>query len=196
MKLSPISQRRWANFKANRRGFWSLWIFLAIFTLTLFAEFIANDKPMLASYKGELLYPVLVDYPEEKFGGFFAVTDFRDPTIQAEIDANGWTLWPPIRYSYRSVNNEMPGSAPTKPFFMYERKELCARYALGVDDPACRLGNFNWLGTDDQGRDLLARVIYGFRVSVLFGLLLTIGSAVIGVTAGAVQGFFGGWTDF
>jgi microcin C transport system permease protein len=195
VKLSPISQRRWANFKANRRGFWSLWLFIAIFTLTLFAEFVANDKPILASYKGEMLYPVLIDYPEEKFGGFFAVTDFRDPTIQAEIDANGWTLWPPIRYSYRSVNNEMPGSAPTKPFFMYERKELCARYALGLDDPSCRLGNFNWLGTDDQGRDLLARVIYGFRVSVLFGLLLTIGSAIIGVTAGAVQGFFGGWTD-
>jgi microcin C transport system permease protein len=135
VKLSPISQRRWANFKANRRGFWSLWLFLAIFTLTLFAEFVANDKPILASYKGELLYPVLVDYPEEKFGGFFAVTDFRDPTIQAEIDANGWTLWPPIRYSYRSVNNEMPGSAPTKPFFMYERKDLCARYPLGADDP-------------------------------------------------------------
>jgi microcin C transport system permease protein len=195
VSLSPINQRRLANFKANRRGFWSLWIFLAIFTLTLFAEFIANDRPILASYKGELLYPVLVDYPEEKFGGFFAVTDFRDPTIQAEIDANGWTLWPPIRYSYRSVNNEMPGSAPTKPFLMYERKELCARYPLGVADPGCRLGNFNWLGTDDQGRDLLARVIYGFRVSVLFGLILTIGSAVVGVSAGAVQGYFGGWTD-
>lgn len=195
MTVSPINQRRWANFKANRRGFWSLWLFLAIFGLSLFAEFIANDRPILVSYKGELLMPVFVDYPEEKFGGFYAVADFRDPVIQSEIDAHGWAIWPPIRYSFRSVNDEMPGSAPTKPFLMYSRDELCARYPLGLDDPNCRLGNFNWLGTDDQGRDLLARVIYGFRISVLFGLLLTLGSAVIGVAAGAVQGFFGGWTD-
>lgn len=193
--MSPLNQRRWQNFKANRRGFWSLWLFLLIFGLTLGAEFIANDKPILVSYKGELLTPVFVDYPEEKFGGFFAVTDFRDPVIQEEIDANGWALWPPIRYSYRTVNNEMPGSAPTKPAFLISRQELCANYPAGVEDPNCRAGNFNWIGTDDQGRDLLARIIYGFRISVLFGLLLTLGSAVIGVAAGAVQGYFGGWTD-
>jgi microcin C transport system permease protein len=193
--LSPLNQRRWQNFKANRRGFWSLWIFLLIFGLSLGAEFIANDKPVLVSYKGELLMPVLVDYPEEKFGGFFAVTDFRDPVIQEEIDAHGWALWPPIRYSYRTVNNEMPGSAPTKPAFLISREELCANYPLGVEDRNCRAGNFNWIGTDDQGRDLLARIIYGFRISVLFGLLLTLGSAIVGVAAGAVQGYFGGWTD-
>ena len=195
MTLSPLNQRRWQNFKANRRGYWSLWLFLLIFGLSLGAEFIANDKPILVSYKGELLTPVFVDYPEEKFGGFFAVTDFRDPVIQEEIDANGWALWPPIRYSHRTVNNEMPGSAPTKPAFLLDRAELCKNYPQGVEDTNCRAGNFNWIGTDDQGRDLLARIIYGFRISVLFGLLLTIGSAIIGVAAGAVQGFFGGWTD-
>jgi microcin C transport system permease protein len=193
--MSPLNQRRWQNFKANRRGFWSLWLFLLIFGLTLGAEFIANDKPILVSYKGEMLMPVFVDYPEEKFGGFYAVTDYRDPVIQDEIAANGWAVWPPIRYYYRTVNNEMPGSAPTKPALILSRDELCANYPLGVDDPNCRAGNFNWLGTDDQGRDLLARIIYGFRISVSFGLLLTLGSAIIGVAAGAVQGYFGGWTD-
>ena len=195
MRISPINQRRWQNFKANRRGYWSLWIFLVIFGLTLCAEFVANDRPILVSYKGELLMPVFVDYPEEKFGGFFAITDYRDPVIQDEISANGWAIWPPIRYDYRTVNNEMPGSAPTKPSFMYTNAQLCKGYVQGVDDPACGFGNTNLLGTDDQGRDLLARVIYGFRISVLFGLLLTIGSAIIGVTLGAVQGYFGGWTD-
>ena len=100
--------------------------FLFCLWLTLFAEFIANDRPILVSYKGELLLPVFVDYPEEKFGGFFAVTDYRDPVIQDEIDANGWVLWPPIRYSFRTVNNEMPGAAPTKPFLMYPKDERCA----------------------------------------------------------------------
>jgi microcin C transport system permease protein len=195
VRISPINQRRWANFKANRRGYWSLWIFLVIFGLTLASEFVANDRPILVSYKGELLMPVFVDYPEEKFGGFFAITDYRDPVIQDEISAHGWALWPPVHYDYRSVNNEMPGSAPTKPSFMYTRAELCNGYVQGVDDPACTFGNTNLLGTDDQGRDLLARVIYGFRISVLFGLLLTIGSAIIGVTLGAMQGYFGGWTD-
>lgn len=103
--LSPLNQRRWRNFKANRRGWWSLWIFLFLFVTSLFAEFIANDKPILVSYKGEILMPVLVDYPEEKFGGFYAVTDYRDPVIQDEINQNGWAIWPPVRYSYRTVNN-------------------------------------------------------------------------------------------
>ena len=103
--LSPLNQRRWQNFKANRRGYWSLWIFLVLFVVSLFAEFIANDRPILVSYKGELLFPVFVDYPETKFGGFLAITDYRDPVIAEEIEANGWMIWPPIRYSYDTVNN-------------------------------------------------------------------------------------------
>lgn len=193
--LSPLNQRRWQNFKANRRGYWSLWIFLVLFVLSLFSEFIANDKPVLAFYKGELLIPVMVDYPEEKFGGFYAVTDYRDPVISDEIEANGWLVWPPVRYSYRTVNNDIPEAAPAKPSWMYDKEFRCQRYPQGVNDPNCTVGNWNWLGTDDQTRDVLARVIYGFRISVLFGLVLTAASAVIGVTAGAVQGYFGGWTD-
>ena len=193
--LSPLNQRRWQNFKANRRGYWSLWIFLVLFVLSMLANVIANDRPIMASYKGELLFPVAIDYPEEKFGGFLAVTDYRDPVIYEEIEANGWILWPPVRYSYRTVNNEIPEAAPAKPSWMYDRETRCQRYPLGADDPACTLGNWNLLGTDDQTRDVLARVIYGFRISVLFGLALTLCSAVIGVTAGAIQGYFGGWTD-
>ena len=193
--LSPLNQRRWQNFKANRRGYWSLWIFLVLFVVTLMAEFVANDKPVLVSYKGEILSPVLVDYPEEKFGGFLAITDYRDPVIQEEIEANGWMLWPPIRYNYRTVNREIPEAAPAKPSWMYTPEERCSQFVDGVDDPNCNMGNWNWLGTDDQARDVLARVIYGFRISVLFGLTLTLFSAVIGVSAGAVQGYFGGWVD-
>jgi microcin C transport system permease protein len=193
--MSPINARRWSNFKANRRGFWSLWIFLFLFVIAMGAEFIANDKPILVSYKGELLTPVFVDYPEEKFGGFFAVTDYRDPVIQEEIDANGWALWPPIRYSYRTVNNDIPSAAPSKPAFLLSKEERCARYAQGVNDPNCIAGNMNWLGTDDQARDVFARALYGFRISVLFGLILTAAAAVIGIWLGAVQGFYGGWTD-
>ena len=193
--LSPLNQRRWQNFKANRRGYWSLWIFLVLFVLSMLANVIANDRPIMASYNGELLFPVAIDYPEEKFGGFLAVTDYRDPVIYEEIEANGWILWPPVRYSYRTVNNEIPEAAPAKPSWMYDRETRCQRYPLGADDPACTIGNWNWLGTDDQTRDVLARVIYGFRISVLFGLALTLCSAVIGVTAGAIQGYFGGWTD-
>jgi microcin C transport system permease protein len=193
--LSPLNQRRWQNFKANRRGYWSLWIFLVLFVLSLFAEFLANDRPILASYKGEILFPVLVAYPEEKFGGFLAVTDYRDTVIQEEIEANGWMIWPPIRYSYRTVNNEIPEAAPARPSWLYDRETRCNRYPGGAADPNCTLGNWNWLGTDDQARDVLARIIYGFRISVLFGLILTACSAVLGVSAGAVQGYFGGWVD-
>ncbi len=193
--LSPLNQRRWRNFKANRRGYWSLWIFLVLFVLSLFAEFVANDKPIIASYKGEILFPVLVDYPEEKFGGFLAVTDYRDPVIFNEIKAHGWLIWPPIRYSYRTVNNEIPTAAPAKPSWLYSKEVRCQRYPKGVDDPDCTLGNWNWLGTDDQARDVLARVIYGFRISVLFGLTLTFFSAILGVSAGAIQGYSGGWVD-
>jgi microcin C transport system permease protein len=197
-RLSPVNRRRWDNFKANRRGFWSFWIFLVLFGLSLGAEFIANDKPVLVSYKGELLVPALVQYPEEKFlgdMGFLAITDYGAPEISGEIKANGWMIWPPIRYSYQTANSNIPHSAPTRPFWLMDKAERCSGYPQGENDPGCTLGNLNWLGTDDQARDVAARMIYGFRISVLFGLCLTIASAIVGVTAGAVQGYFGGWTD-
>ena len=194
-RLSGLNQRRWALFKANRRGYWSLWVFLILFFLSLFAELIANDKPIIASYKGELLFPIVKDYPEDKFGGFLLVTDFRDPFIQEEISANGWMVWPVVRYGYRTVNNELPKPAPSPPAWRLTSEERCARYPGGQQDPNCIFGNMNWLGTDDQGRDVVARVIHGFRISVVFGLILTILSSIIGVIAGAVQGYFGGWTD-
>lgn len=193
--LSPINLRRWQNFKANRRGYWSLWIFLALFFVSLASDFIANDRPLIVSYKGELLVPVLVDYPEEKFGGFLAEADYRSDYIAEEINANGWMMWPPIHYSYQTVNSNIPHSAPTAPFWTMPLEERCAGYPLGAEDPGCTAGNLNWLGTDDQARDVVARMLYGFRVSVLFGLILTLSSAVVGVAAGAVQGYFGGWTD-
>ena len=194
-RLSPITQRRWENFKANKRGSWSLWIFIFLFLTSLFAEVIANDKPIVASYNGELLFPVVVDYPEEKFGGFLAVTDYRDPFIQDEINANGWMVWPLFRYSFRTVNKDIPRPAPSAPYWLMDRSEACGKYPKGVDDVNCTFGNLNLLGTDNQGRDVVARVIYGFRLSVIFGLVLTIFSSIIGVAAGAVQGYFGGWTD-
>jgi len=201
-KLSPLNQRRFANFKANRRGYRSLCIFLVIFTLSLFAEFIANDRPLLVSYKGEWLSPVLVDYPEEKFGGFLAVTDYKDPVIIDEINANGWAIWPPIRYSYDTINKDYPGRKSSDGLCLgYPAPPPWASSLPLCDAPPDQLarfkafGNTNWLGLDDQGRDIVARVIYGFRVSVLFGLLLAVLSAIIGVTAGAVQGYFGGKTD-
>jgi microcin C transport system permease protein len=195
--LSPLNRRRWANFKSNRRGYWSLWIFAILFVLTLFAEFIANDRPIMVSYKGELLFPVVVAYPEEKFGGFLAVTDYRDPAIRQEIEEHGWMLWPPIRYSYRTVRTD-GGPFPARPVWLKADRPTCAgatpaeRARQPLD---CDIGNWNWLGTDDQGRDVVARLIYGFRISVLFGLVLTLISSLIGIAAGAVQGYFGGWTD-
>jgi microcin C transport system permease protein len=195
MALSPLNQRRLAKFRAHKRGYWSAILFSILFGLSLFAEFIANDKPILVSYKGEWLYPVVVDYPEEKFGGFLGVTDYRDPTIIDEINTNGWAIWPPIRYSYRTVNNELPTPAPAKPSWSFSKEDRCQRYPKGVDDPSCTLGNWNWLGTDDNARDVVARLIYGFRISVAFGLTVTLFSSVIGVAAGAVQGYFGGKTD-
>jgi microcin C transport system permease protein len=163
--------------------------------MSVFAPIIANDRPMLVSYKGELLFPTFVNYPESKFGGFLARTDYRDPVNQEEIRANGWMIWPPIRYSYNTVNNELPRPAPSTPASNLTREEACAKYPLGAADPNCNFGNLNWLGTDDQGRDVVARLIYGFRISVAFGLILTFFSSIIGVAAGAVQGYFGGWTD-
>jgi len=193
--LSPPNLRRWQNFKANRRGYWSFWLFMLLFVLSMGAEFIANDRPIIASYKGEILLPIFVNYPEEKFGGFLAETDYRSSYISDEIDAHGWMIWPPVRYSYQTVNSNIPHSAPTPPFWLMSADERCSAYPLKSADPGCSLGNLDWLGTDDQARDVMARMIYGFRVSVLFGLALTICSAIVGVTAGAVQGYFGGWTD-
>ncbi|MFD1945100.1 ABC transporter permease [Paradevosia shaoguanensis] len=193
--LSPLNQRRIANFRRSRRGVWSLWIFLFLFFVTLFAEVISNDRPIIAFYKGELLVPALVDYPESKFGGFLAVTNFRDQVNQDEINANGWMLWPPIRFSYTTVDDTLSIPVPSPPSWMLGKETNCQRFPQGVDDPNCNLGNWHWLGTDDQGRDVLARLIYGFRISVLFGLALTIFSSVIGILAGAVQGYFGGWID-
>ncbi|MEO8421774.1 MAG: ABC transporter permease [Hyphomicrobium sp.] len=201
-KLSPINQRRLTNFKANRRGYWSLRIFLTLFVVTLFAEFIANDRPLLMSYKGELLSPVLFDYPESKFGGFLAITDYKDPLILDEIKANGWAIWPPISYSYDTINKDYPGrKGQDKLCLGYPAPPPWASSAPLCDAPPDQLarfnalGNTNWLGLDNQGRDVVARVIYGFRISVLFGLLLAMFSAAVGVTAGAVQGYFGGRTD-
>ncbi len=193
--LTPVNRRRLDNFKANKRGYWSFWLFLLLFGLSLVAELIANDRPIIASYKSEILFPVVVDYPEEKFGGFLAQTDYRAPDIQSEINAHGWMIWPPIRYSYQAANSDIPHSAPTPPFWLMDKSERCAGYALKDQDPGCTLGNLNWLGTDDQARDVMARMIYGFRISVLFGLALTLASAVVGVSAGAIQGYFGGKVD-
>ena len=170
--IRPLTRRRLENFKANKRGYWSFWVFTMLFILSLFAEFIANDKPFLVSYKGELLMPVFRAYPETKFGGDFETeADYRDPFVAELIETEGWIVWPPIRYSYNTINYDLPVPAPAPP------------------------SEENLLGTDDQGRDVLARVIYGFRISVLFGLVLTVFSSIVGVTAGAVQGYFGGWLD-
>src|ERR687893_858808 len=194
VQLSPLNRRRLDNFKANRRGYWSFWIFLVLFVFSLFAEFLANDRPLVASYKGEILYPVFVDYPEEKFGGFLAQTDYRDPLIVKEIAENGWAIWPPIRFSYRTHNLDLPVPAPAPPTWMLSDAQ-CRPIAERTGGTGCRDIEWNWLGTDDQGRDVVARLIYGFRISVLFGLILTGISSIIGVAAGAVQGYFGGWTD-
>ena len=171
-RITPLTRRRLANFRANRRGFWSLWLFLALFFGSLFAEVIANDKPLLVRYDGAYYLPVFTSYPETTFGGEFATeTDYRDPFVRTLIAAKGWMIWPLIPYSYQTINYALPVPAPAPP------------------------SAENWLGTDDQGRDVVARMIYGFRISVLFGLTLTLFSSLIGVAAGAVQGFFGGLTD-
>ncbi|PPQ39184.1 microcin C transport system permease protein [Rhodoblastus acidophilus] len=196
LKLTPITRRRLRAFATHRRGVWSLWLFLAAFLLSLGAEFIANDRPILISYKGEWLFPALHDYPEDKFGGFLAETDYRDPVIFKEIEANGWIIWPPVRYSYNTHNLGLPTPAPSAPTWMLSDAQ-CAHGKTfdGGAAQTCRDIEWNWLGTDDQGRDVVARLIYGFRISVLFGLLLASISSLVGVAAGAVQGYFGGWTD-
>ena len=194
-RLSPLNQRRLANFRSNRRGWWSLWIFLVLFIVTLGAEFVANDRPIIVQYKGEILVPALITYPESKFGGFMALTDYLQPFIETEIAENGWAIWPPVRFRYDTKDRNQAFSGANPPSWMLSRDEFCQRYRLGTDDPGCHIGNYHWLGTDSQGRDVLSRLIYGFRISILFGLILTVFSSIIGVAAGAVQGYFGGWID-
>jgi len=199
LRLTPLDRRRLENFKANRRGFWAFWLFLAMFLMSLGSEFLANDRPILAYYKGELLAPAFVTYPEEKFGGFLARTDYRDPTIAKEIDAHGWMLWPPIRYSYDTHNLDLPTPAPSPPTWLLSKQQCDAaaakKIAPGEPNRGCADIEWNLLGTDDQGRDVVARLLYGFRLSVLFGLILATVSSAIGVAAGAIQGYFGGRVD-
>lgn len=172
MAMSQLNQRRLQTFKRNRRGYWSFWIFCILFVLSLGAEFLANDKPILVNYDGKMHFPIFKVYPETVFGGDFETeADYTDEFVQELINEKGSMIWPPVRFSHDTVDFNLTGSAPTPP----ERRHL--------------------LGTDDQGRDVVARIIYGFRISVLFGLLLTLFSSVIGVSAGAVQGYFGGWLD-
>jgi len=172
VSLSPLTQRRLQQFRANARGFWSLWIFLALFVVALAAPFVANDKPVLVSYDGALYFPTFVSYPETAFGGDFETeAEYRDPFVAELIEAKGWLVFPPIAYNYDTINYNLPSPAPSPP------------------------DGENWLGTDDQGRDVLARVIWGFRISVLFGLALTVVSSIIGIAAGAVQGYYGGTLD-
>jgi microcin C transport system permease protein len=172
MRLSPLWQRRLGNFRAHRRGRVSLWIFCAVFLASLSANFIANDKPLLVEYGGNLYFPVLQRIPEQKFGPAFLPTeaDYTNPQIQAAIRAHGWMLWPPIRYSYDTIAWNAR-TAPAPP------------------------GLQHWLGTDDLSRDVFARVLYGLRLSILFGFGLTFAASILGIFAGAVQGFYGGLTD-
>jgi microcin C transport system permease protein len=196
LAISPLNRRRWLNFKANRRGYVAFWVFMVLFVISLFAEFIANDKPFYVSFDGRSYFPAVITYPETAFGGDFeTAADYRDPYLQKLIaEKGGFMLWPPIRYSYNTHNLDLPTPAPSKPTWMLT-EEQCKAVVDRKGLTGCRDLEYNWLGTDDQGRDVVARLLYGFRISVLFGLALTIISSVIGVAAGAVQGYFGGWTD-
>ena len=171
--MSPLNQRRLAIFRSHRRGWWSLWIFLILFVICAAAEFVANDRPLVIRYDGHWFFPVLQDYSEDAFGPDFLPTDadYTDPELAQAIHAKGWMIWPAVPFSYGTIIKDLPSPPPTAP----SRRNL--------------------LGTDDQARDVLARVIYGFRISVLFGFTLTIISSILGIMAGAVQGFYGGLTD-
>ncbi len=183
------------NFKANRRGYWSLWIFLVLFIVSLFAEFIANDKPLFIHFDGKNYFPVFFTYPDTEFGDDLGTAaDYRDPYMQKFLDEhNAIEIWPPIRFSYKTINDRPPSAFPSKPTWLLNKADC--DFAAKNGYAQCGTLEMNWLGTDDQGRDVLARMIYGFRISVLFGLVLTIVSSIIGIAAGAVQGYFGGWTD-
>jgi microcin C transport system permease protein len=172
LRISPLTQRRLRNFRANHRGYWSMWAFLVLFAISLPAEFIANDRPLLVLYDGGLYFPVLKDYPETTFGGEFeTAADYRDPYVSDLIEKKGSIIWPLFPYGSNTIITNLPGPAPSPP------------------------SAANWLGTDDQARDVVARMIYGFRISILFGFILTTVATLIGITAGAVQGYFGGWID-
>ena len=194
--MSPLNRRRWQNFKRNRRGYWSFWIFIVLFVVSLFAELIANDRPFLIKMDGKLYFPAFITYSETTFGGDFeTAADYRDPFLQKLIaDKGGTMVWPLIRYSYDTHNLDLPTPAPSKPTWMLTEAE-CKTVVDKKGLSGCRDLEYNWLGTDDQGRDVLARLIYGFRISVLFGLSLTIASSMIGIAAGGIQGYFGGWID-
>jgi len=199
--LSPINWRRWQNFKHNRRGFFSLWIFLTLFVVSLLAEFIANDKPLFISAGGHWYFPVLVNYPDTTFGDkndpnlIGTAADYRDdPYLRELIEKKaGYMIWPPIRFSYDSRVSKPASAFPAKPTWLLNQED-CEK-AIKGDFAKCGEVETSLLGTDDQGRDVVARLIYGFRISVLFGLALTLISSVVGVAAGAVQGYFGGKTD-
>ncbi|MDW6094165.1 ABC transporter permease [Vibrio rhizosphaerae] len=173
IKMNPMNAERWHRFKKSKRGYWSLWIFSCLFLLSLFAELIANDKPLFISYDHHWYFPIAYAYPETEFGGEFPTeADYTDPYVDELIREKGMIIWPLIRFSYDTINfNIDSGSVPSAPDAV------------------------NWLGTDDKGRDVLARLIYGFRISVLFGFVLTLVSSVIGVGVGAMQGYYGGWFD-
>lgn len=172
IKQNPSNHHRWTQFKSNKRGYYSLWIFSILFLLSLFAEVWVNDKPILVSYQSNWYFPILQDIPEYKLGGDFDIsTDYRDPYMAEQINKEGWMLWPLIPFYYDSINYELTSAAPSAP------------------------DSLNWLGTDDQGRDVVARLIYGFRISVVFALALTIISSIIGVVVGAIQGYYGGRID-
>ena len=172
LRVTPLVQRRLNNFRKNKRGFWSLWIFLFLFVVSLFAEFIANDRPVVIWFKSDVYFPIFEFYSETDFGGDFETeADYTDVHVQKLIEADGWMIWPPVRYSYDSHITDLASPAPSPP------------------------STQNWLGTDDQARDVFSRMIYGFRISVLFGLALTIFSSLIGIAVGAIQGYFGGLID-
>lgn len=172
MKMNPLTKERWARFRAHKRGYWSMWIFASLFVISLFAEIIANDKPLLINFKSNWYFPIAEQYTETEFGGEFeSEADYTDPYVAELIEADGYMIWPIIRFSFDTINYNLPGPAPSPP------------------------DSVNWLGTDDKGRDVLARIIYGFRISVLFGFALTIISTIVGVIVGACQGYYGGWID-
>jgi len=194
--ISPINRRRWENFKANRRGYVSFWVFLILFGISLCAELIANNKPFFVKYDGSFYFPVFRTYTETTFGGEFeTAADYRDPYLQQLIaEKGGYMVWPPIRFSYNTHNLDLPTPAPSKPTWLLTEQQ-CEAVVKKKGLTSCKDLEYNWLGTDDQGFDVVARLIYGFRISVLFGLTLTLISSIIGVAAGAVQGYFGGWID-
>ena len=200
ISVSPLNKRRWESFKANRRGYWSLWIFLALFLISLFAEFIANDKPIFIHVNGKSFFPAVMTYPDTAFGPkddpnlFGTAADYRDDYLMELIKKeNGTVVWPPVRFSYNTQVSKPPSPFPSKPTWLLNEKDC--EFAAKNNFAKCGELERNWLGTDDGGRDVVARLIYGFRMSVLFGLALTIISSIVGVAAGAVQGYFGGWVD-